>query len=318
MKKALITGVSGFAGSFLAEHIFSREEYTIAGTYLTEKSLENITPFASKLELHKVDLQNSEATTNLIAKVSPDVVFHLAALASAAESFNNPAAFIHNNLSAQINILEGIRQAKLSPRILIVSSAEVYGNVSKKDLPINEKVPFAPVNPYAVSKVSQDALAQQYYFSYKLPIIRIRPFNHIGPRQAPAFAVASFAKKIAEIEAGKMSRVLKVGNLSAKRDFTDVRDIVRGYLLLLEKGRPGEVYNIGSGKSYEMSWILNKLLSFSKENIKVETDEALLRPVDVPELICDNSKIKNETGWVPQVPIEKTLEDTLDYWRSII
>lgn len=316
MKKALITGVTGFAGSFLAERLAQNTDYEISGTYLSDKGLANIEQLSGKIKLHRVDLQDEEATKNLIAIESPDFIFHLAALASAAESFKNPSEYISNNIEAQINVLEGVKNVNISPRILVVSSAEVYGDVRPTDLPINEGTPLRPVNPYAVSKVAQDFLGLQYFLSDKLPIIRVRPFNHIGPKQSPAFVVSSFAKKIAEIEKGLIEPVLKVGNLSAKRDFTDVHDTMEAYIQIMEKGEPGEVYNIGSGRSYEIKQILDMLLSFSEKEIKVEEDKALLRPIDVPELVCDNTKIKKITGWEPKIPIETTLRETLDYWRS--
>lgn len=317
MKKAFITGITGFAGSFLAEHLV-REGYEISGTYLTDESLKNVASISNEIKIHKVDLENADAVWKIVSEDKPDLVFHLAALTAPGESFKNPSEFITNNISIQINILEAIRAAKISPRTLIVSSAEVYGNVAAYDLPIDEETPLRPVNPYAVSKVACDFLGLQYYLSYKIPIIRVRPFNHIGPRQSPSFVVASFAKKIAEIEKGKTDPILKVGNLSAKRDFTNVQDIVRGYVLLLEKGEAGDVYNIGSGRSYEIKYILDTLLSFSNKKITIESDPALMRPVDVPELVCDNSKIKAATGWEPKIPIEQTLRATLDYWRSIV
>lgn len=316
MKKALITGVSGFAGSFLAENLNSTGEYEVSGTYLTDASLKNISGVSDKINLQKVDLQDAPATQRLIAATQPDLIFHLAALASAGESFKNPSEFINNNISAQVNLLEGVRQASISPRILIVSSAEVYGDVKSSDLPIDEDTPIRPVNPYAVSKVAQDFLGLQYFLSYNLPIVRVRPFNHIGPRQSPSFVVASFAKKIADIEKGKMEPVLKVGNLAAKRDFTDVRDTMAAYVTILEKGEPGDVYNIGSGRSVEIKEILNKLLSFSEKEIRVEQDKELMRPIDVPDLVCDNSKIKNVTGWEPTIDIDTTLRETLEYWRE--
>lgn len=315
MKKALVTGITGFAGSFLAEHLVPMGGYEIAGTYLTDSSISNVSSIRNKIKLHKVDLQDFAATKNLISEEKPDLVFHLAALSSPAESFKNPSKFINNNVSAQVNLLEAVRQTKIFPRILIVSTAEVYGDVSPADLPINEETPLRPGNPYAVSKVAQDFLGLQYFLAHKIPVIRVRPFNHIGPRQSPAFVVSSFAKKIAEIEKGSIEPVLKVGNLAAKRDFTDVRDMVNAYVQILDKGDIGEVYNIGSGSSYKIEDILNKLLSFSDKKIKVERDESLMRPIDVPELVCDNTKIKNATGWQPKIPINQTLRETLDYWR---
>ncbi|OGH17790.1 MAG: hypothetical protein A2868_01185 [Candidatus Levybacteria bacterium RIFCSPHIGHO2_01_FULL_40_15b] len=314
MKKAFITGITGFAGSFLAEHLI-REDYEVSGTYLIDKSRSNISS-VHKVKLYKVDLQDAKEVERIISLERPDMIFHLAALTAPGESFENPSEFIANNIGMQVNLLESVRKAQVLPRMLIVSSAEVYGNVSVSDLPIGEETEIRPVNPYAVSKVACDFLGLQYFLSYKLPIVRVRPFNHIGPRQSPSFVVAAFAKKIAEIEKNKIPPVIKVGNLSPKRDFTDVRDTVWGYQLLIEKGEPGEVYNIGSGRSYEIKYILDTLLSFSDKKITIETDSALMRPVDVPELVCDNSKIKKVTGWEPKIPIEQTLRETLDYWRN--
>lgn len=318
MKKVFITGITGFAGSFLAEHIASQKDYEIFGSFLSDTNLENTSSIKEKVSLRQVDLRDSQKVQDLIKEIRPDFVYHLAALTSPADSFKNPADFINNNIEAEVNLLEAIRKGGILPRVLIASSAEVYGEVAAKDLPIDEDTPMRPASPYAVSKVSQDFLGLQYFIAYKIPVIRVRPFNHIGPRQSPSFVVSSFSKKIVEIERGREDGVMKVGNLKAKRDFTDVRDIVRAYLLLLEKGDLGDVYNIGSGKSYKISEILDKLLSMSNKDIKTETDKELLRPIDVPELVCDNKKIFQKTGWKPEIPIEKTLADTLDYWRNII
>lgn len=197
--KAFITGITGFAGSFLAENLVSNGTYEVSGTYLSESSLVNLDSVKDKVILHKVDLQDFEAVKKIIRDETPDVIFHLAALASAAESFKKPGEFINNNIDAQVNLLEAVRLSGIKPKILIVSSAEVYGDVSTSDLPINEDAPIRPVNPYAVSKVAQDFLGLQYFLSYGIPVIRVRPFNHIGPRQSPAFVVARFAAAIAEI-----------------------------------------------------------------------------------------------------------------------
>jgi len=175
-----------------------------------------------------------------------------------------------------------------------------------------------PTNPYAVSKIAQDFLGLQYFLSYGLKIVRVRPFNHIGPRQSPRFVVPSFAKQIAEIEKGKKENILHVGNLSSRRDFTDVRDMVAAYLLSLEKGDLGDVYNIGSGVSRQISKMLDMLLSLSSKKIDVEIDKSLFRPKDDPELVCDKSKFTKQTGWEPKIEIEKTLKDTLDYYRNIV
>jgi len=194
----------------------------------------------------------------------------------------------------------------------------VYGKVSEKDLPIDEDTPFMPTNAYAVSKITQDFLGLQYVLSYKLQIVRVRPFNHFGPRQATGFVIADWCKKIAQIEKGEIPPVVKVGNLKAKRDFTDVRDMVEAYAILLEKGKTGEAYNIGSGKSLCIEDILKILLKEAKVKISVEKDDLLFRPVDSLERVCDNRKFVSLSGWQPKIAIEKTLKETLDYWRNIV
>ncbi len=318
MTKVFITGISGFAGSYLARYL-RKKDISITGTYLMDESLKVIEDIKDRLSLIKVDLQDATRVLELINTIKPDLVFHLAALTSPGDSFNNPVATIQNNIAAQINILEGIKKAKLpDTKILIVSSAEVYGLVKKEDLPIDEDTKLMPTNPYAVSKIAQDFLGLQYFLSYKIKVIRVRPFNHIGPGQSPSFVVPAFAKKIAEIEKGQGKPTLLVGSLDAKRDFTDVRDMVRAYSIIIQKGKPGEVYNIGSGKSYKIADILDRLLSFSKSKIAVKIDKSLFRPSDNPELLCDANKFIRATGWSPEISIDTTLKDTLDYWRNII
>lgn len=316
-KKILVTGASGFVGSHLIDLLIKNNETSIVGTYNSENSLANLGE--NKIEAIKVDLTSQKEVADLISKVKPDVLYHLAAFTSPSESFDSPNETFANNISCQINLLEEIKKNKLvDTKILVVSSAEVYGLVEKEDLPIDEDTSFNPTNPYAVSKLAQDFLGRQYFLAHNLKIVRVRPFNHIGPGQSPNFVVSSFAKKIAEIEKGKRKPILPTGNLNTKRDFTDVRDTVKAYTSLIEKGENGEVYNAGSGVSYKISEILDMLLSYSKAKITVESDKSLLRPIDNPELVCDFSKLKNLTGWTPTIPIEKTLKDTLDYWRNII
>lgn len=316
--KALITGISGFAGTFLAEHLVLKK-FEVLGAYLQEASLVNLGETKEKISLLKLDLSDKNSVFDFIKQNKPDYVFHLAALTSPSDSFEDPYTTIQNNISAQLNILEALRKLNLeNTKILIVSSAEIYGLVDKKDLPIDENTSFNPTNPYAVSKLTQDFLGLQYFLSYKLKTIRVRPFNHIGPRQGDKFVVSSFAKKIAEIEKGKRQPILTVGNLKSKRDFTDVRDMVKAYLLSLENGTPGDVYNLGSGKSYEISEVLDKLLSLTKATIEVKEDKSLLRPIDNPESVCNYDKFFKISGWKPEISIDQTLSDTLDYWRNII
>ncbi len=318
--KILTTGATGFVGSHLIEYLFGKNnDNEFYGTYLSDDSLKNLDKVKNRISLTKLDLSNEKEVFELVEKVRPDIIFHLAAMASPADSFSSPAESVINNIHSQINLLEGVRRSNLiDAKILVISSAEIYGDVDKNELPIDENVNFRPTNPYAVSKLAQDFLGLQYFLSYNLKIIRVRPFNHIGPRQSTGFVVAAFAKKIVEIEKGKRNGVLTVGNLEAKRDFTDVRDMVKAYDLAVSKGAFGEVYNLGSGISYKISDILDKLLSLSKAKIKVEVDRSLFRPIDNPDLVCNATKFKKLTGWTPEIGIDTTLKDTLDYWRNII
>lgn len=319
MKKVLITGISGFAGSFLAEYLLKQGKYEVVGTYLSETHLSNLSAIRNNIHLSQVDLSKRDQVMKVVSSILPDCVVHLAALTSPADSFRDPSRVMQNNIAAELHVLEAVRENNIADsKILIVSSAEIYGRVREDELPIDEETPFRPVSPYAVSKITQDYLGFQYYLSYGLPVVRIRPFNHIGPRQSPQFVVASFAKQIAEAEKGVSEPLIKVGNLEAKRDFTDVRDMVRVYALLLEKGEAGEAYNVGSGVSYKISDILSKLLSFSTKEIKVKTDSSRFRASDIKDLVCDLQKVSKLTGWKPEIPIDATLKDTLDYWRNIV
>ena len=319
MKKVLITGITGFAGSYLAEYLVAKKEYKILGTYLIEKSITNVDKIKQYIKLFKVNLLYAEDTYSVVEKTKPDLIFHLAALPSPANSFGNPQKSLTNNILSELNILDAIRINSLfNTKILVISSADIYGIVKKEDLPIDENTPLMPLSPYAVSKIAQDFLGLQYFLAYKLKIVRVRPFNHIGPRQTPHFVISSFAQQIAEIEKGKRKPVLHVGNLEAKRDFTDVRDIVTAYLLALKHGKFGEVYNIGRGMSYKIEDILSKLLSFSSSKISIKVDKSLLRPIDNPDLLCNASKFIKISGWKPKIDLDKTLIDTLDYWRKIV
>lgn len=316
--KALITGVTGFAGSHLAEHLVSKKQYDVSGTYLLAQGISNLDKVKNEVELFRIDLMFPEECNKLIKKIKPDLVFHLAALPSPANSFKNPQETLTNNIIAEVNILNAIKiNNLLNTKILVISSADIYGIVKKENLPIDENTPLMPLSPYAVSKIAQDFLGLQYFLSYNLKIVRIRPFNHIGPRQSSHFVVASIAKKIAEIKKRK-AQFLSVGNLESRRDFTDVRDMVRAYEMALEKGKVGDVYNIGSGVSYKISDILHKMILLSTKEIKIRIDKGLLRPIDNPDLVCDASKFIRLTKWKPEIDIDTTLKDTLDYWRKMI
>ena len=295
------------------------KKFEVSGTYLLEESKINISKVKDRIKLIKTDLSLETPVFDLLKKIRPSLIFHLASLTSPADSFKNPTGTIVNNIMLQINLLEAVKKNNLfNTKILIVSSADIYGAVEKKDLPIDEDTKLMPTSPYSVSKIAQDFLGLTYYLSYRLMVIRVRPFNHIGPRQSSHFVVASFAKQIAEIEKGKRKPILYVGNLEAKRDFTNVKDMVRAYTLAIDKGKIGEVYNIGSGVSYKISDILHKLVSISTVKIRIEKEENLMRPNDNPELVCDSSKFIKLTGWKSEFSIEETLKDTLDYFRNII
>lgn len=318
-KKVIITGVSGFAGSHLAEYLADNDDYQLSGTYLSEKSLANVQKIQQKLKLARIDLTQKDEVLKLVEEIKPDLIFHLAALPAVGDSFSKPSEVIVNNVVAQINLLEAIRHNNLlDSKILVVSSADVYGRVPPEDLPIDEETKFYPTNAYAVSKIAQDYSAFQYYIAYGMNVVRTRPFNHFGPRQQTGFVVADWAKKIAQIEKKQTDPVLLVGNLNVTRDFTDVRDIVRAYVMLMEKGLNGEVYNIGSDTAHKIEDILNKLLVLSDAKITVSVDKTLMRPEDSPNRVCDSRKFRSLTGWKPEISLEQTLKDTLDYWRNII
>jgi GDP-4-dehydro-6-deoxy-D-mannose reductase len=314
MKKVLITGATGFVGKHLIQSLLSQQNVEVIGTY---RSKPDSTPDGVTLE--HVNLLDQEAVDKLIQTHKPTDIYHLAGLPSAAESFKTPADTITNNIIAELSILEALRKHELiQTKVLIVSTAEVYGFISPDDLPIDETTELRPVNPYAVSKIAQDYLGLQYRLSYRMHIVRVRPFNHIGPGQKDNFVLSSFAKQIVEIEKGKTDPIMYVGNLEAKRDFTDVRDMVRAYQLALEKGAKGDVYNIGSGVSRKVADMLTTMLELSTTKVEIKPDPDRFRPIDVPEIVCDSTKFQNLTGWQPEIPFNQTLQDILDYWRKIV
>ncbi len=317
-KRVLITGITGFAGSHLAELLVSKSEFIIFGTHVSDHHLENLANIRELVNLYKVNLLDSEEISRIVAEIQPDVVYHLAASTSVSDSFKNPAEVLTNNITSEVNLLEGIKKNKLfHTRILVISSSHVYGDVPLIDQPIDENVEFKPDNPYAVSKIAQDYLGLSYFLAYKMPIVRLRPFNHIGPRLSPQISISRFAKKIVEIEKGESDPIMKVGNLDSKRDFTDVRDMVKAYFLAANHGIPGESYNLGTGKVYSIKDMLDKLLGLTSATISIEIDKDLFRPSDIMELRCNPDKFKKLTGWNPEIEITQTLQEMLDYWRKV-
>lgn len=316
--RALVTGASGFVGSHLCEHLLAQPGWEVYALCFAGCSTENLNPIRERLTVLSGDLLDPRWTAAAVAETRPEAIFHLAALSSPAASFADPAATLTNNIASQVNLLQAVVEAGLDPAVLVVGSGEEYGMVRPEDVPVDEETPLRPANPYAVSKVAQDMLGLQYHISHHLRIVRVRPFNHIGPRQALGFVTSDFARQIAEIEAGRRAPVVRVGNLSAQRDFTDVRDMVRAYRLALTLGEPGQVYNLGSGVAHSISAILQTFLQFSAVPIQVETDPQRMRPSDVPLLICDSSRFRQRTGWEPNIPLEQSLRDILDYWRKAV
>jgi GDP-4-dehydro-6-deoxy-D-mannose reductase len=313
--KVLITGITGFAGSYLAEYLISKN-CEVFGTIRWRSKTENIHHLKGKITLIECDIRDASSVKKTIKNILPDRIFHLAAQSFVVTSWAAPAETLLTNIIGELNIFEAVRELNINPLIHIAGSSEEYGLVYPEELPIKEENPLRPLSPYAVSKVAQDLLAYQYYKSYKLNIIRTRAFNHSGPRRGEVFVDSNFAKQIAEIEKKKREPVIYVGNLEAKRDFTDVRDIVKGYYLALEKGEIGEVYNICSGKFYSIREVLEMLLNLTDVEIKIEIDKERLRPSDVPFLLGDYTKFHKKTGWKPEIPYEKTLLDMLNYWRE--
>ena len=307
MTRILITGASGFAGTHLIAEL---QATTTAELWALGRQPHPVLPSVV------ADLLDPAALKKALADVRPQQIIHLAAQASVQAAFAAAVPTYTTNILGQLHMFEAIRELQLDPLVLVVSSNEVYGMVQPADIPVNEQTPFRPANPYAVSKAAQDLMAGQWFYSYGLRAIRVRPFNHLGPHQRPDFVAAAFAQQIARIEHGLQEPVLQVGNLAAERDWTDVRDMVRAYRLALDHCQPGAAYNIGSGQAVAVQRLLDILLSFSTVTIDVQQDPARMRPSDVPTVACDASRFKQQTGWQPQYSLEQTLRDVLDDWRS--
>jgi GDP-4-dehydro-6-deoxy-D-mannose reductase len=316
MRRVLVTGVTGFAGSHLVDYILARGDCEIFGIYRWRSRTENIEQFKTRITMLECDLRDASSTREAVEHVRPDWIFHLAAQSFVPTSWTAPTESLVTNVIGQVNIFEAVRRTGLKCRIQIACSSEEYGMVRADELPIQETNPLRPLSPYAVSKVAQDMLGYQYWMSWKVDSVRTRGFNHEGPRRGPVFVASDFAKQIADIEKGLKPPVLGVGNLDARRDFTDVRDVVRAYWLALEKCEPGEVYNICRGRAWSIREVLDLLLSMTTAKVEVRQEPWRLRPSDVPVLLGDNSKFVKATGWQPVIPFEQTLRDMLEYWRA--
>jgi GDP-4-dehydro-6-deoxy-D-mannose reductase len=314
--RVLITGITGFVGSHLAEYALE-QGVEVIGSVRPRSRYEHIDAFRARLQLVECDLRDATSVRTLVGHTRPDWIFHLAAQSFVQASFNAPAETFATNILAQVNLLEAVRAEHLGPRVLVAGSSEEYGLVREEETPVTETQPLRPLSPYAVSKVAQDTMGYQYWRSYGIPIVRTRAFNHSGPRRGEIFATSNFARQVVEIEAGRRPPVVDVGNLEPRRDFCDVRDIVRGYWGLLQRGEAGEVYNLCSGQTWSMREVLDFLIKASSvPTVTVQARADRMRPSDVPLLIGDASKIEQATGWRTEIRFEQTLRDLLDYWRQ--
>ena len=311
--KALIIGGAGFVGSYLADHLNNDLGWQVYAT-----KMEHETFLTGSSSVYDLDILNRQEISALLNAIRPDCIFHLAAQSSVALSWKNPGLTIDVNIKGSVNLLDAVRELDYSPRVLLIGSGEEYGHIREDETPVGEENVLRPGNIYAATKACQNMIGKIYAQAYSMDIMSVRAFNHIGPNQSPIFVVADFCKQVAEIEKGLRVPVIRVGNLSARRDFTDVRDVVRSYSALMEHGKPGETYNVGSGRAVEINRILELILSLSEKKIKVEIDADRLRPVDVPVIEADAFKLKSCTGWKPVIGLEQTLEETLDYWRGMV
>ncbi len=314
--KSLVIGGAGFVGAYLVRHLKNDLGQDVVVTKMPHEQLNIDGVNMDEIDVMNLNILNEEEIVELFNKVHPDYIFHLAAQSSVSVSWKNPTLTIDVNIKGGVNVLEALRKLDYKPRVLMIGSGEEYGHIRPGETPINEDNNTRPGNIYAATKACQNMLSKIYVDAYDLNVMMVRAFNHIGPNQTPLFVVADFCKQVAEIEAGNQEPVIRVGNLSAARDFTDVRDVVRAYAMLVEKGQPGETYNVGSGHAVVIDEILKMILSNSSAEIKVEVDANKLRPVDVPIIEADITKLQEATGWDRQIDLEQTIKETLDYWRE--
>lgn len=311
MKKVLILGAAGFVGNYLIDHIQKDYRWSIAVTKMPHEKIEK-----SGIDTYDLNILDKESISVFLHTIQPDYIFHLAAQSSVALSWENPGLTVDVNIKGSLNVLDVVRELDYKPRVLLIGSGEEYGYINPHDVPIAEDTLLKPSNIYAATKACQNMMGGIYAKAYGMNVMMVRAFNHIGPSQAPLFVVADFCKQVAEIEAGIREPIMKVGNLNVSRDFSDVRDVVRSYTMLIERGHGGETYNVASGEVISIREILNLITSFSNREIQVETDPARLRPADVPIIQADIKKLVECTGWKPLIPLEQTLHETLDYWRK--
>lgn len=314
-KKCFITGITGSGGSYLAEHIYQKDnQIKLYGSFRSTGYKKILDSKIKNIDLFKLDLKNYQNVKNKLKKIKPDLIFHLASNADVRGSFDKPIKHTENNNIITVNLLEAIRQLKLKTLIIICSTSEVYGNVSKKNLPITENHPITPINPYAVTKTFQDLMAQVYNKSFKINVIITRMFSYTNARRKNLFQT-SFARQIVDIEKAK-TNVLKHGNLKSIRTFVDIEDAMEAYWLTAKKGKIGEIYNIGGEKVISVKDFLNTLIKLTQKKINCKPDKNLFRPKDIGIQISDSSKFKRHTGWKPKINFKKSVEKLLNYCRQ--
>lgn len=313
--KALITGITGFVGPHLAQHLMDNN-IEVAGIARWRSRMDSLHPIKDKVKVINADIRDGYSIQRVVKDFQPDYLFHLAAQSYVPESWNAPLETLSTNIEGTVNVLEAVRLEQGNCTVHIAGSSEEYGRVHPEEAPIKEDNPLRPMSPYGVSKVASDLLGQQYYMSYHLDIKITRAFNHTGPGRGEVFVTSNFCKQVAEIEACKKPPVIYVGNLEAKRDFTDVRDTVKAYWLVASKGISGDVYNICTGKAISIQQVLDTILGLSAANIEVQKDPKRMRPSDVPLLEGDPTKIHLDLDWTPTIPFLDTMRDLLYYWRE--
>tara|TARA_B110000438_G_scaffold30317_1_gene29519 strand:+ start:788 stop:1771 length:984 start_codon:yes stop_codon:yes gene_type:complete len=322
LERILITGITGFVGSHLADLALEKNCEVFGLKRWNLSRMRNVKHLIDKINWIDCDITDPVSVKKAIEKANPDKIFHLAAESFVSPSWDHPTHYMDVNYKGTVNILESIRELKINPRILIPGSGEEYGEIPENELPITEKTTLIPVNPYAVTKIAQDLISHVYHITYGLNVIRVRAFNHEGPRRDNVFGIPWFAYQIAKIEKGLQEPIIKTGHIEDKRNFTHIRDMVEAYWVAIEKCIPGELYLIGSDepeKIYTYRQVVEILIKLSSVNdIKIERDEKYVRPTSVPRLIGDTSKFRELTGWSAKIPIEKILQDTLDYWRNYV
>lgn len=311
MKKALIIGGAGFVGKYLADYLVEECGYEVCSTKMVNEKLDGVS-----YEVVDMNLLAKEEVEAVLAKCAPDYIFHLAAQSSVAVSWSNPQLTVDVNIKGTLNLLDVLKETEYQGRVLLIGSGEEYGRINPDEVPITEDTVLRPGNIYAATKGCQNMLGGIYAKAYNLNLMMVRAFNHVGPKQSPQFVVADFCKQVIEVEKGLREPVIHVGNLKAKRDFTDVRDVVAAYECLIRQGVAGETYNVGAGNAYSIQEILDKIIELSGQEIQVEVEAERLRPIDVPIISADITKITEQTDWKQKISLEQTLQDTLEYWRG--